>query len=633
MLVLNELTYRLGPRLLIDNATIVLPEGARCGLVGRNGCGKSTLFRLLLGEIAAESGTFGLPRGAKMGHVAQEAPGGPISLLDYVLAADTERTALLEEAETAIDPTRISDIQIRLYDIGAHAAPARAAAILSGLGFSSEDQARPCSDFSGGWRMRVSLAAMLFLEPDMLLLDEPTNYLDIEGAIWLKSHLKRYPNTLLIVSHDKDFLDEVCDNILHLDRGKMTLYRGNYSTFAQMRAEKQMQMEKEAGKVAAQREHLQAFINRFKAKASKAKQAQSRVKQLERLGPVVIYAHEESARLHIPNPARQLAPPIVSMDNASVGYGDVTVLRGLNLFISDDDRIGLLGQNGNGKSTLVKFIAGRLEPQHGAVTRAPKLKVAYFAQHQLDELSEEDTPYILVRRKMPQAGEAQVRSKAAQLGFGFDKADTPIAKLSGGEKARLLLGLAAFDGPHLLILDEPTNHLDIPMREALVEALADYKGAVIIVSHDRAILDASCDRLLLVADGQVKTFDGDLDDYEALIVSGRTSKDDTPRENHKDDAQDAPKESPGEKRALKAERRANIKPLKDKAALLEAQIEKYQGILARTDIALANPELFTKYPDRARQIVKDRAQLVKHIAATEELWLGVMGEIESVMAA
>lgn len=630
MLTLTELTYRLGPRLLIDNATIVLPEGARCGLVGRNGCGKSTLFRLLLGEIAAESGTFGLPRGAKMGHVAQEAPGGPITLLDYVLAADTERTALLNEAETATDAMRISDIQIRLYDIGAHAAPARAAAILSGLGFDAEAQARPCSDFSGGWRMRVALAAMLFLEPDMLLLDEPTNYLDIEGAIWLKSHLKRYPNTLLIVSHDKDFLNEVCDNILHLDRGKMTLYRGNYSNFAHMRAEKQMQIEKEAGKVAAQREHLQAFIDRFKAKASKAKQAQSRVKQLERLGPVVTFAHEESARLFLPNPEKQLAPPIVAMDHASVGYGEHVVLRNLDLFISDDDRIGLLGQNGNGKSTLVKLIAGRLEPLAGVVKRSPKLKVAYFAQHQLDELSESDTPYILVRRKMPQAGEAQVRSKTAQLGFGFDKADTEIAKLSGGEKARLLLGLAAFDGPHLLILDEPTNHLDIPMREALVEALAAYKGAVIIVSHDRAILDASCDRLLLVADGQVKTFDGDLDDYEALIVSGRSSKDDTPREAGKNADN---KTSLSDARAQKAERRANLKPLRDKAGLLEAQIEKYQGILARTDIALANPELFTKYPDRAKQIVKDRAQLVKHIAATEELWLGVMSEIEGVMAA
>ena len=620
MLQLNDLTYRLGPRLLIDGATVALPNGARCGLVGRNGCGKSTLFRLLLGEIAAESGTFALPRGAKMGHVAQEAPGGPISLLDYVLAADTERTALLAEAETATDPARIADIQMRLFDIGAHAAPARAGAILSGLGFSAEDQARPCSDFSGGWRMRVSLAAMLFLEPDMLLLDEPTNYLDIEGAIWLKSHLKRYPNTLLIVSHDKDFLDEVCDHILHLDRGKMTLYRGNYALFARQRAEKAMLAEKESVKVAAQRAHLQAFIDRFKAKASKAKQAQSRVKQLEKLGPVATFSAEEGASLHLPNPEKPLSPPIVTMEKAAAGYGERTVLRGLDLFISDDDRIGLLGQNGNGKSTLVKLIAGRLEPLAGKVTRAAKLNVAYFAQHQLDELSEADTPYLLVRRRMPQAGEAQVRAKTAQLGFGVEKADTQIAKLSGGEKARLLLGLAAFNGPHLLILDEPTNHLDIPMREALVEALAEYKGAVIIVSHDRAILDASCDRLWLVADGQVKTFDGDLDDYEALIVSGRSSAEDTPREKTRSAGAEA--------RAEKAEKRANLKPLQDKARALEQQLEKFNTLLARADEALANPDTFAKSPERATQIAKDRATLADRIAATEEEWLMVMSEIE-----
>jgi ATP-binding cassette subfamily F protein 3 len=623
MLQLNELTYRLGARLLIDDATLKLPDGARCGLVGRNGCGKSTLFRLLLGEIAAESGTFALPRGAKMGHVAQEAPGGPITLIDYVLAADTERSALLAEAETATDAARIADIQTRLYDIGAHAAPARAAAILSGLGFDAEAQARPCSAFSGGWRMRVSLAAMLFLEPDMLLLDEPTNYLDIEGAIWLKSHLKRYPNTLLIVSHDRDFLDEVCDNILHLDRGKMTLYRGNYGNFAKMRAEKAMQAEKEAGKVEAQREHLKAFIDRFKAKASKAKQAQSRVKMLEKLGPVAVFAQEEGAKLFLPNPEKPLAPPIVTMEKASAGYGERVVLRGLDLFISDDDRIGLLGQNGNGKSTLVKLIAGRMEAMAGTVTRNSKLNVAYFAQHQLDELSETDSPYILVRRKMPHASEAQVRSKAAQLGFGADKSDTQIAKLSGGEKARLLMGLAAFDGPHLLILDEPTNHLDIPMREALVEALADYRGAVIIVSHDRAILDASCDRLWLVADGVVKPFDGDMDDYEALVVSGRGSKDDTPRESKGGEAK-----AVIDNRAAKAEKRANLKPLKDKAGLLEAQLEKYQTLLGRIDIALSAPDIFSKYPAKAAQLTKDRATLVRHIDTTEEQWLGVMAEIE-----
>lgn len=620
MLQLADFTYRLGPRLLIDHASVSLPDGARCGLVGRNGCGKSTLFRLLLGEIAAESGTFSLPRGARMGHVAQEAPGGPISLLDYVLAADTERASLLAEAETATDAHRIAEIQTRLADIGAHAAPARAAGILAGLGFDAEAQGRPCSAFSGGWRMRVSLAAMLFLEPDMLLLDEPTNYLDIEGAIWLKAHLKRYPHTLLVVSHDKDFLDEVCDHILHLDRGKMTLYRGNYANFARQRAEKAMLAEKEADKLAAQRAHLQAFIDRFKAKASKAKQAQSRVKQLEKLGPVATFSAEEAARLHLPNPEKPLAPPIVAMEGASVGYGERVVLRNLNLFISDDDRIGLLGQNGNGKSTLVKLIAGRLDAMAGTVTRAAKLNVAYFAQHQLDELSESDTPYLLVRRRMPQAGEAQVRAKTAQLGFGVDKADTAIARLSGGEKARLLLGLAAFDGPHLLILDEPTNHLDIPMREALVEALADYKGAVIIVSHDRAILDASCDRLWLVADGGVKTFDGDLDDYEVMVVSARGSETGK-RESAGNGA------APSARREA-AEKRANLKPLRERAKALENQLEKFNTLLARADEALANPDTFAKSPERAAQIAKDRAALAERIAETEEEWLTVMGELE-----
>ncbi len=624
MLTLSELTYRLGPRLLIDSASVALPNGARCGLVGRNGCGKSTLFRLLLGEIAPESGTFSLPRGARMGHVAQEAPGGPVSLLDYVLAADTERSSLLAESETATDPARIAEIQIRLADIGAHAAPARAASILSGLGFSHADQARPCSDFSGGWRMRVSLAAMLFLEPDLLLLDEPTNYLDIEGAIWLKSHLRRYPHTLLVVSHDKEFLDSVCDAILHLDRGKMTFYRGNYSLFARQRAEKAMLAEKEADKVAAQRAHLQAFIDRFKAKASKAKQAQSRVKQLEKLGPVALFAREEAASLHLPNPDKELSPPIVTMDRAVAGYGERVVLRNLTLSISDDDRIGLLGQNGNGKSTLVKLIAGRLSPLQGEVRRAPKLNVAYFAQHQLDELDASETPCALVRRKMPpQAGEAQVRARTAQLGFGVDKADTPIARLSGGEKARLLLGLAAFDGPHLLILDEPTNHLDIPMREALVEALAEYKGAVIIVSHDRAILDASCDRLWLVAEGVVKTFDGDLDDYEAMIVAARSVA-------GPDIAPDRDSAGQAEQRRQAAEKRQNIKPLKEKARILEVQMEKLQTLLARADEVLAAPDAFSKNAERAAQIARDRAALAERLAALEEEWLEVMAEIEAV---
>ncbi|MCA3596636.1 MAG: ATP-binding cassette domain-containing protein [Methylobacterium sp.] len=621
MLSLTGLTYRLGNRLLLDNATAQLPMAARTGLIGRNGCGKSTLFKLILGEIALESGTIAMPRQAILSHVAQEAPGGPETLLDTVLAADTERLALLKEAETATDPSRIADIQLRLADIGAEAAPARAASILSGLGFSAGDIHRPCSEFSGGWRMRVALAAVLFREPDLLLLDEPTNYLDIEGAFWLTEHLKRYPHTLVVISHDRDFLDEVTDHTLHMDRGKLTLYRGGYSSFARQRAEKAALAEKAAEKQAAERAHLQAFIDRFKAKASKAKQAQSRVKRLEKLGPVANFAREEAAEIHLPDPEKPLQPPILSMEGASAGYGERTVLAGLTLRIAEDDRIGLLGQNGNGKSTLVKLIAGRLEAKSGEVIRARGMNIAYFAQHQLDELDSDATPALLVRRKLPQAGEAVIRSAAARLGFGAEKADTPISSLSGGEKARLLLGLAAFEGPHLLILDEPTNHLDIPMRDALVEALAGYKGAVIIVSHDRSLLDAACDRLWVVAEGRVKPFEDDLDAYAKLVLEAR-------RDSGKRESEAA--RSAKEDRRASAEKRQNQKPLREKAKVLEQQVEKLAALLARADEALANPAIFRDQPAKATQLARDRASLAEKLAAAEEEWLMVMAELESI---
>ncbi|MCA3667883.1 MAG: ATP-binding cassette domain-containing protein [Methylobacterium sp.] len=621
MLSLTGLTYRLGNRLLLDNATAQLPTAARTGLIGRNGCGKSTLFKLILGEIALESGTIAMPRQAILSHVAQEAPGGPETLLDTVLAADTERLMLLKEAQTATDPARIADIQLRLADIGAEAAPARAASILSGLGFSAGDIRRPCSEFSGGWRMRVALAAVLFREPDLLLLDEPTNYLDIEGAFWLTEHLKRYPHTLVVISHDRDFLDEVTDHTLHMDRGRLTLYRGGYSSFARQRAEKAALAEKAAEKQAAERAHLQAFIDRFKAKASKAKQAQSRVKRLEKLGPVATFAREEAAEIPLRDPEKPLQPPILSMEGASVGYGERTVLSGLTLRIAEDDRIGLLGQNGNGKSTLVKLIAGRLEAKSGEVTRARGMNIAYFAQHQLDELDSDATPALLVRRKLPQAGEAVIRSAAARLGFGAEKSDTPIRQLSGGEKARLLLGLAAFEGPHLLILDEPTNHLDIPMRDALVEALAGYKGAVIIVSHDRSLLDAACDRLWVVAEGRVKPFEDDLDAYARLVLEAR-------RDSGKRESEAA--SSAREDRRAAAEKRQNQKPLREKTKVLEQQVEKLTALLARADEALAKPAIFRDQPAKAAQLAKDRAMLAEKLAAAEEEWLMVMAELESI---
>jgi ATP-binding cassette subfamily F protein 3 len=620
MLRITDLTFRLGDRLLFDTASATLPEGARVGFVGRNGSGKTTLFRIIAGEAAAETGDIALPRGIRMGRVAQEAPGGPETLIEFVLAADTERASLLAEAETATDPTRIADIQIRLADISAHSAPARAGAILHGLGFDAATQARPCADFSGGWRMRVALAAVLFTEPDLLLLDEPTNYLDLEGAIWLQEHLTRYPHTAIIISHDRDFLDVVTNHTLHLDRTKLVLYRGGYTSFERQRAEKAMLAEKQAASVEAERARLQAFVDRFKAKASKATQAQSRVKRLEKLADVARYAPEDAARLAFPNPQKPLSPPLVTFESVVAGYGENVVLRRLNLSIADDDRIGLIGANGNGKSTFVKLIADRLAPMSGAIVRSPRLDVAYFAQHQLDELSEEATPYLLVRRRMEGAPEAKVRARTAQLGFSSDKSDTRISSLSGGEKARLLLGLATFDGPHIVILDEPTNHLDIPMRDALVEALAEYKGAAIIVSHDRHLLDSTCDRLWLVADQTVQPFDGDIDAYARLVMSART--DSAPRER-------ASPSDQGEGR-VRNETRIALGPLRKKVEALEAQMARFSDLIAKADALLSAPDTFAKNPERAQQIARDRAALADRLAETEEAWLEASSELEAV---
>ncbi len=610
MLQFTDITCRVAGRTLLDGASATIPSGARVGFVGRNGTGKTTLFRIVTGDLSPESGVVTIPRGLRLGQVAQEAPGGATSLLDTVLEADTERTALLAEAETATDPLRIGDIHTRLLDIDAHAAPARAAAILHGLGFDAEAQARPCSDFSGGWRMRVALASVLFLQPDLLLLDEPTNYLDLEGALWLQDYLARYPHTVLTVSHDRDFLDAITDHTLHLDGGKLTLYRGGYSSFARQRAEQRVLLEKAAAKQQAERKHLVAFVERFKAKASKARQAQSRMKRLEKMQMVETMAAEENASVRFPSPEKELAPPIIRLDGVAVGYGERKVLKKLSLSISNDDRIGLLGANGNGKSTFVKLLAGRLPPMEGNAVRSTKLKVAYFAQHQLDELPIEETPVQLVGRRMPGEAESKIRSRTAQLGFPFAKADTPVMNLSGGEKARLLLGLAAFDGPHLLILDEPTNHLDIPMREALVQAIAEYEGAVVIVSHDRFLLDATCDRLWLVAGGAVRPFDGDLDDYTKLILQARKgAKDGAASRDPGSEPEPTPEPPPKPAVSAKAVEK------------LEAQIAKLTDLIAKVDEALAKPDVFKKNPEVASQLARDRENLADRLAKTEEEWL------------
>jgi ATP-binding cassette subfamily F protein 3 len=621
MLIINDLTVRIAGRSLLEDASARIVPGARVGLVGRNGTGKSTLFNVITGEMAAEGGSIEIPPRWRIGRLAQEAPNGPESLLEVVLKAPSERTELMAEAETATDPHRIAEIQTRLADIGAHAAPARAAAILSGLGFSTADQARPCTEFSGGWRMRVALAATLFSEPDLLMLDEPTNYLDLEGTLWLQDHLARYPHTMIIVSHDRDLLDNAVNQILSLEAKKLTLYKGGYSDFERLRSERLMLDQKMMKKQEAQRAHLQAFVDRFRAKASKASQAQSRIKMLAKMQPISSLVTDEVRPIHIPAPDKLLSPPIVATDNVSVGYEPGRpILTGLSLRIDNDDRIALLGSNGNGKSTLVKLLAGKLKPEHGTITRAATLKVGYFAQHQVDELDMNGSPYDHVRRLMPDQPEAKVRGRVGAIGFSQQAANTKVEKLSGGEKARLLLGLATFVAPHLIILDEPTNHLDIDSRGALIEAINDYQGAVILVSHDRYLLEACVDRLWLVAGGHVRPFDGDLNDYHRYVLS-----DGKPNTATKA----APRVAPAEARKAAAEKRAETAPLRKQISKAEADIAQLNKQLGKLDATLADGALYTTDPARAAELSKTRANVVAAIAKAEEDWLAASSQLET----
>jgi ATP-binding cassette subfamily F protein 3 len=612
MLSISDISVRIAGRLLIDHGTAQIVPGARVGLIGRNGAGKSTLFQAIRGELPLETGSISIPPRWRIGSLAQEAPNGPESLIEVVLRADLERDALLTEAEIAHDPHRIADIQTRLVDIDAHSAPARAAAILSGLGFSTADQARACSEFSGGWRMRVALAATLFAAPDLLLLDEPTNYLDLEGTLWLEDHLANYPRTVIVISHDRDLLDSSVDQILHLDRGRLTLYRGSYSSYEEQRATREMLDAKHAKRQDAERKRLQAFVDRFKAKASKARQAQSRVKMLERMKPVAALVRQEVREISFPAPEKTLSPPIIAVDGVSVGYDPKhPVLNRVTLRIDDDDRIALLGANGNGKSTLVKLLAGRLAPFSGKITRADKLAVAYFAQHQLDELNEDGSPYDHVRKLMPDAPESKVRGRVGAIGFSDKAGDTLVKSLSGGEKARLLLGLATFFGPHMIILDEPTNHLDIDSRAALAEAINEFPGAVIMVSHDRYLIDSCADALWVVADRTVTPWDGDLDEYRRMVLSARGMQ---TRESEGD--QRAPARAKAARN--KAEKRV---PLKQKISEAEAEIARIADIISKIDAALALPDLFQRDPQQAARLGKARAGAASALQRAEEAWL------------
>jgi ATP-binding cassette subfamily F protein 3 len=620
MLHINDLTYRLGERMLIDGATVALPTGAHVGLIGRNGAGKTTLFRLICSEIAPESGTISLPRQTRIGRVEQEAPGGEQTLIDFVLEADRERAALMAEAEGAGDPLRIAEIQTRLVDIDAHSAPARAARILSGLGFDEAAQNRTLAEFSGGWRMRVALAAVLFSAPDLLLLDEPTNYLDLEGVLWLTDYLKIYPATVLVISHDRDLLDDVVDHILHLERAKLTLWSGGYTSFERQRREQQMLQGKAIKKQEERRKHLQAFVDRFRASATKATQAQSRLKMLAKMEPISAIVDETVMPFKWPPIARRLSPPIVAMEKASVGYGDRVVLSRLDLTLSNDDRIGLLGANGNGKSTFAKLIGGRLAPLGGKMVRANKLDVGFFAQHQVDDLDAGGTPYSHVAERMRGAPEAKIRGRVAQIGFSGARADTPIAALSGGEKARLLMGLATFDGPQLLILDEPTNHLDIDSRAELIEAINEYEGACILVSHDRRLIEACVDRLWLVAGGTVRTFEGDVADYSRFVL-GQNAPADKPK--------NAPRPAPAPEPRETSRPRREIGPLRKEIVAVEQKMHRFQDLLRRVDEALAQAGETAGNSAKVVDLAAKRGELERALSAAEEAWLELSAQAEA----
>ncbi|MXQ07533.1 ATP-binding cassette domain-containing protein [Alphaproteobacteria bacterium GH1-50] len=611
MLRLSDIRYAVEGRPLFEGASAFVPDGHKVGLVGRNGTGKTTLFRLIRGELALEGGDIAVPKGARIGGVAQEVPGSEVSLLDTVMAADEERASLLAEAETATDPARIAEVQTRLADIDAWSAEARASVILRGLGFTEAEQAMPCSAFSGGWRMRVALAGVLFSAPDLLLLDEPTNYLDLEGALWLETYLAKYPHTVIVISHDRGLLNRAVTSILHLEDRKLTLYNGPYDTFAQTRAARLAAAEAEAKKQEARRAHLQSYVDRFRYKADKARQAQSRLKAIARMTPITTPAEAALRRFTFPAP-EDLSPPIVNMESASVGYGDHTVLKRLTLRIDQDDRIALLGRNGEGKSTLSKLIAGKLDPMGGRVTRARKLRIGYFAQHQLDELHADETPLEHIRRLYPGETPAKLRARLGGFGIGAAQAETVAGRLSGGQKARLSLLLATHDAPHLLILDEPTNHLDIESREALVEALTDYSGAVILVSHDMHLLGLVADRLWLVKEGAVVPFEEDLDAYRRMLLD-----------------QPAPKAEKPKQRTEKPSRQ-QIAELRQAVSTAEARVEKLTELRERLAKKLADPAMYEA--DRIAETEgwqKKFAEVEEGLERAEALWMRALERLEA----
>jgi ATP-binding cassette subfamily F protein 3 len=616
MLNINGITVRLGGRTILDRASAALPARSRIGLIGRNGAGKSTLMKVVAGLAEADDGAVEMPRGARIGYIAQEAPAGDATPIDTVLAADTERSSLLVESETCTDPTRIGEIHERLMAIDAHAAPARAARILVGLGFDEDMQNRPLDSFSGGWKMRVALAALLFSEPDLLLLDEPSNHLDLEATLWLEEFLRSYPAMMLVISHERDFLNNVVDHILHLQGGKTTLYVGGYDAFERQRNERLAQLAAAKAQQDAQRAKLLDYIARNSARASTAKQAQSRAKALAKMQPIAEAVNDPSLVFDFPSPP-PLKPPLIAVDMASVGYGEKTVLSRLDLRMDPDDRVALLGRNGNGKTTLARLLAAQLKPMDGGIASQGKMRVGYFTQYQVEELDADDTPLEHMTRLMKGASQSAVRAQLGRFGFTGDMATQKVGRMSGGERARLALALITRDAPHLLILDEPTNHLDVDAREALVRALNDYEGAVVVVSHDRHMIEAAADRLILVDGGTAKEFAGSLDDYTDMVLGKK------PREESKASAQQQRSGNRKEDRRAAAEARERSQAIRKAASAAEAEIARLTERRAAIDRALFDPSTAAA-GDKAKtagELMRERGEVERKLEAAEAKWL------------
>jgi ATP-binding cassette subfamily F protein 3 len=620
MLGISNLTYKIGARTILDNVSLTVMDGWRVGVVGPNGAGKSTLFKLVSGDLTPDGGVVSIGGNKRMAMVRQDIPETDTPLVDLVLSSHEEMAALWHAAETETDGNKIADIYQRLSDLDAYSAPGRAAMLLKGLGFKEHQLKEPFSSFSGGWRMRVALASVLFLQPEILLLDEPTNHLDIEAIMWLEGYLASYPHTLLVISHDRDLLNKCTDHIVHVDKQTLTLYGGNYDDFERERTLRLGLQQKMFEKQQAQRAHMQAFVDRFKAQASKARQAQSRVKALERMDLVDAVIADRSVRFNFPNPDK-IGTPMITIDHADVGYTPgQPVLKRANGSVANDDRIALLGANGNGKSTLMKLIAGKLDVMGGEFFRISRLKIGYFSQHQTDELDLTATPFEAMRKLMaeynPDVREHVVRAKLGAFGFSKDLSDNKIATLSGGEKARLLFAFMSFDAPHLLLLDEPTNHLDIEAREALVRALNEYEGAVIMVSHDPAMVERVADRLWLVKDGAVVNFEGDLDDYRKMTLDNARAE----RRAEKSKKSDAAAPPAEEKAPEKAEKKGNPVVLKKRAEDAEKQIARLNAQKEKIEAEMADPAFF-RDSSKAMEVQNNYRKILKEIETQEAVWL------------